>query len=66
MALQWMIRRRRLPAVLTIAALPARLRNSPDDLHAWVQAAGVIVLGKSNLPYRPLLQLGSPIVQVQQ
>lgn len=66
MALQWMLRRRKVPSVLTIAALPAHLRASPDDLHAWVEAAGVIQIGQSDLPYRPLLQLGSTTVQVQQ
>lgn len=66
MALQWMLRRRGLPAVLTIAALPPALRASPDDLHAWVEAAGAIQVGYSSLPYRALLQLGAATEQVQQ
>lgn len=66
MALQWMLRRRGVPSMLTIAALPGHLRTNPNDLHAWVEAAGAIQIGQSDLPYRPLLQLGSVAVQVQQ
>jgi hypothetical protein len=59
MALQWMLRRRGLPSVLTIATLPRAGRSTLDDLHAWVAAAGRVLVGASPLPYVPVLHLQS-------
>jgi len=58
MTMQWMLRCRGLPSVLTFAALPKAGRGKLDDLHAWVSAAGEILVGESSLPYVPLLHLG--------
>jgi hypothetical protein len=57
MALQWMLRRRGIVSVLTIATLPKAGRGKLDDLHAWVAASGQILVGASPLPYVPVLRL---------
>lgn len=59
MALQWMLRRRALASVLTIATLPRAGRSTLDDLHAWVSSAGGVLVGESALPYVPVLHLQS-------
>ncbi len=45
MALSWLLRRRAIPHALVMAVRPADQRGGPDDLHAWVEAGGTIVLG---------------------
>lgn len=57
-ALSRMLRRRGIAHRLVIAARPANARNGSDDLHAWVELAGVIVLG--NLPGNWISVLGLP------
>lgn len=44
-ALQWMLRRRRIPSTITLGVLPANQRGSRDSLHAWVEVDGIAVLG---------------------
>lgn len=62
MALHWMLRRRSIASQLTIASLPSHLRTgTEDELHAWVEAAGAVQVGASDLPYRPLIWLGDPV-----
>lgn len=45
MALSWVLLRRGIAHQLVIAARSASLRGGTDDLHAWVEAGGQIVLG---------------------
>ena len=56
MALHWMLHRRARETELVIAALPAGRRGSIDDLHAWVEKGGEILLGESDLPHQPLIR----------
>lgn len=57
MALQAMLRRRGCESQLVIAVLPGSLRGGIDDLHAWVELGGEILIGASEEPYRVLLRL---------
>ena len=45
MALSWVLLRRGIAHQLVIAARPASQRGGADDLHAWIEASGQIVLG---------------------
>lgn len=45
MALSWLLRRRSIPHQLVMAARPAAQRGGTDDLHAWIEVGGDIVLG---------------------
>ncbi len=44
-ALSWLLRRRSIPHQLVMAARPAAQRSGTDDLHAWIEVGGDIVLG---------------------
>jgi transglutaminase-like putative cysteine protease len=57
MAAQWMLRRRGLPARLTIGILPPAERGTDDDLHAWVAAGTDTIVGELPFSYRPILAL---------
>lgn len=57
MALSRMLRARGLPHRMVIAARPAGTRGGADDLHAWVEIAGTIVLGDLPGPWLPVLIL---------
>ena len=57
MALQWMLRRRALPGELVLGVKPGE-RGGLDDLHAWVELAGAIVLNDSAGAHREVLRLG--------
>lgn len=57
MALQAMLRRRGIESQLAIAVLPGALRGGIDDLHAWVELGGEILIGASTEPYHVLLRL---------
>lgn len=54
LALSWMLRRRRITHRLTIAARPTEARGAGDDLHAWIELDGVIVLGELPGPWLAL------------
>jgi hypothetical protein len=54
MALAWMLRRRSWRPVLVIAIVPGHARGTLDDLHAWVELSGEILIGHSDLPHRPI------------
>ncbi len=45
MALSWLLRRRAIAHQLVLAARAAGQRGGADDLHAWIEAGGTIVLG---------------------
>ena len=57
MALSWMLKRRGLPHSLTIAARPKAARGGADDLHAWIEVDGRIVLGDLPGPWLTVLTL---------
>ena len=52
MALHWMLLRRHRASILVMAILPGTARGTLDDLHAWVEADGRILVGASELPYK--------------
>jgi hypothetical protein len=58
MALSWMLRRRHIPHVVKIAVRPAGLRDGDDGRHAWVETAGVAILGELPGPWLIMLSLG--------
>ncbi len=60
MALHWMLHRRNFATQIVIAALPAGYRKGRDDLHAWVETSGEILIGESDLPHRPMVRFEFP------
>lgn len=58
MALAWMLRRRGFAPVIVVAVLPGRARGSIDDLHAWVELSGEILIGETDMPHKPLAKFG--------
>lgn len=59
MALGRMLRRRAISHTLVIAARPGAARGGDDDLHAWIEASGLILLGNLPGPWARLLTLHS-------
>ena len=57
MALAWMLRSRGINFKLKIAVRPPEARTGTHDLHAWVEAGGMIVLGDLPEPWAVLLVL---------
>jgi hypothetical protein len=57
MALSWLLRRRAIPHQLVIAARPADQRGGADDLHAWIESEGHIVLGALPGPWLETVRL---------
>lgn len=57
MALSWMLRRRNIAHLLVLAARPGHARGGEDDLHAWVEVNGLIVLGNLPGPWLRLVSL---------
>jgi hypothetical protein len=45
MAVQWMLRRRRIASALVFGAHGGGNRSTPLELHAWVEIGGQIVIG---------------------
>lgn len=54
MALHWMLVRRGRPGAIAFAVLPEARRGTVDDLHAWVELGGRILIGETERPYHPL------------
>lgn len=57
LALSRMLRRRGIAHRLIIAARPDAARTGADDLHAWIEVDGTIVLGDLPGPWLPLFSL---------
>lgn len=55
-ALHTMLRRRHRPSQLVLGVLDSSLRGSLEDLHAWVQAHGEVVIGALDQPFHPLVR----------
>lgn len=58
LALHWMLRRRRLPSQLVIAAPASADRRSMDDLHAWVESGGELLIGAPDRPHHAIIRFG--------
>lgn len=54
MALSRMLKRRRIVHKLAIAVRPATKRQGTDDLHAWVEVEGQVILGDLPGPWVPI------------
>lgn len=54
MALHWMIRRRARASQLVIGILPGAQRGTIDDLHAWVEVGGQVLIGQREENFLPL------------
>lgn len=59
MALYWMLARRGRASQLVIAVLPGSVRGGLDDLHAWVERGGEVLIGQLDQPFHPLARFGS-------
>ena len=59
MALSWLLRREGIGHALVLAARPADMRGSADDLHAWVEVAEKILIGDIPGPWVETLRLGN-------
>lgn len=57
MALAWLLQRASLPYCLKLAIRPAARRGTIDDLHAWVESAGAVVIGELPGPWIVILTL---------
>lgn len=57
-ALHTMLRRRGLPSRMVIAVLDPRRRGTADDLHAWVESDGEILIGEMEDPFHPVVTYG--------
>lgn len=57
-ALHTMLRRRKLPSRLVIAAADPQVRGRADDLHAWVELGGEILIGETDQPFHPVVRYG--------
>ena len=60
MALSWLLRDKRIAHTVVFAVRPPRMRTCSDALHAWVEVAGVKVLGDLAGPWIETLRLGDP------
>lgn len=58
MALSWMLKSRRIGHCVVFAVRPAELRGADDQLHAWVEVSGEIVLGDLPGPWFETLHMG--------
>lgn len=57
MALHWMLARRGRRSTLVFGVLPGPRRGHLDDLHAWVELGGEVLIGDSPEPYAVLTRL---------
>lgn len=60
MALHWMLHIRKLGSTLAIGTLPAQLRGTIDDLHAWIEIGEKTILGENGQDYRVLIRFHFP------
>jgi hypothetical protein len=58
MALHAMMRRRGLGGQLVIGVLDATRRGALEDLHAWVEVRGEILIGAIDEPFHPIIRFG--------
>jgi Transglutaminase-like superfamily len=53
-----MLRRRARPSQLVIGVLPEQARGEIEDLHAWVEIGGEVLIGALDQPFFPLVRFG--------
>lgn len=58
MALHWMLHRRKRPSQIVLAALPREARVGRDDLHAWTELGGEVLIGQLEANHYPLIRFG--------
>ncbi|MFM5932244.1 MAG: lasso peptide biosynthesis B2 protein [Novosphingobium sp.] len=58
MALHWMLHRRGRGSELIFAALPDSHRGNSDDLHAWVERGGEMLIGQTAQPHQTVVRFG--------
>jgi hypothetical protein len=58
-ALSWLLRRERICHTVVFAVRPAELWQSRDDLHAWVESGGTVLIGALPGPWHETLRLGA-------
>ena len=63
MALSWILRRKRIGHCVVFAVRPAGLRGADDQLHAWVEVSGEVILGDLPGPWVETLRLGDRDVE---
>ncbi|MFM5907548.1 MAG: hypothetical protein ACKOPO_08190, partial [Novosphingobium sp.] len=56
--LHWMLHRRRRGSDLIFAALPDSHRGNPNDLHAWVEKGGEMLIGQTAQPHQAIVKFG--------
>lgn len=59
MALSWILRFRKIAHSVVFAVRPPELRGSNDQLHAWVELSGEIILGNLPGPWFETLRIGA-------
>lgn len=57
-ALQWMLRARGQPGLLSFGVRPEQRQGGLDTLHAWVSRGGEVLIGASEERYLPVLVVG--------
>lgn len=58
MALSWLLTHERIPHAVVVAVRPPGHRGDGDDLHAWVEHGGAIILGDLPGPWLRLFEQG--------
>ena len=58
-AFSWLLRRERIRHTVVFAVRPADARRSTDDLHAWVEIGGTVLIGALPGPWHETLRLGA-------
>lgn len=58
MALSWMLRSRQIQHAMIFAVRPPEFRNAADQLHAWIERDGEILIGELAGPWMETLRLG--------
>ena len=64
-ALSWLLRRKQIGHMVVIAVRPPQLRNSSDDLHAWVEVARKRIIGDLPGPWVEILRIGGQRREIQ-
>jgi hypothetical protein len=58
MALSWILRSRGIGHCVVFAVRPVELRGAEDQLHAWVEVSGEVILGNLPGPWVETLRMG--------
>jgi Transglutaminase-like superfamily len=61
MVLVWLLRRRGIACSFILAVRPAAQRGADDDLHAWTECGGGVLIGELPGPWIVILRLENPV-----